>query len=62
MSTRRDALRSTSEVKRDALRRQVEILEELLRVGRWPSGLELTSHERDVLEHNLARDRLALDS
>jgi uncharacterized protein YeaC (DUF1315 family) len=51
----------SSPTKRDALRRQVAILERLLEAGRWPSGLELTSRERDVITHNLERDRRALE-
>jgi hypothetical protein len=47
---------------RGALRRQVVILEELLRTGHWPTGLELTPAERLVIEHNLERDRRALEA
>jgi hypothetical protein len=43
------------------LRRAVLRIEAILRAGRWPTGLELTKRERELLEVALsdARDRAA---
>ena len=43
------------------LRRTVEALEAVLRSGRWPSGLELTSGQRAATERNLERERRKLE-
>lgn len=45
--------RAPAELKRERL--EVRALERLLERGRWPSGLELTGCDRDVIGRNLER-------